>query len=175
MRGRIGGAALLCAAAMSACSHGSPRDAGASAPVDDGADVAMEIARVRAATAPFRSLEAAVAAGYPRTVAQCLSHPMAGAMGHHHVNRELLDDVIELEKPEILLYSRHADGTYVLNGVEYIVPYTARPRNATPPRVMDRELKRSDELQLWYLHAWVWTENPAGMFADWNPNVSCAG
>ena len=24
------------------------------------------------------------------------------------------------------------------------------------------------------LHAWVWEHNPAGMFADFNPNVSCA-
>jgi len=26
----------------------------------------------------------------------------------------------------------------------------------------------------WYVeHAWVWTHNSAGMFADWNPDVSC--
>ena len=23
------------------------------------------------------------------------------------------------------------------------------------------------------MHAWVWKPNPAGMFADWNPEVSC--
>jgi hypothetical protein len=23
------------------------------------------------------------------------------------------------------------------------------------------------------LHAWVWQANPAGMFAAWNPTVSC--
>jgi len=22
-------------------------------------------------------------------------------------------------------------------------------------------------------HAWVWKHNPAGMFADWNPEVTC--
>ena len=22
-------------------------------------------------------------------------------------------------------------------------------------------------------HAWVWADNPAGMFADWNPEVRC--
>jgi hypothetical protein len=26
----------------------------------------------------------------------------------------------------------------------------------------------------WYiLHAWVWKNNPAGMFEDWNPTVTC--
>ena len=26
----------------------------------------------------------------------------------------------------------------------------------------------------WYIaHAWIWKHNPAGMFADWNPEVSC--
>lgn len=25
------------------------------------------------------------------------------------------------------------------------------------------------------LHVWAWKDNPSGMFADWNPQVSCAG
>jgi hypothetical protein len=26
----------------------------------------------------------------------------------------------------------------------------------------------------WYiLHAWIWQHNPAGMFEDWNPTVTC--
>jgi hypothetical protein len=25
------------------------------------------------------------------------------------------------------------------------------------------------------LHVWAWKQNPRGMFADWNPRVSCAG
>ncbi len=24
------------------------------------------------------------------------------------------------------------------------------------------------------LHVWAWRSNPDGVFADWNPNVSCA-
>ena len=24
------------------------------------------------------------------------------------------------------------------------------------------------------LHAWIWLDNPAGMFNMWNPGVSCA-
>jgi hypothetical protein len=25
----------------------------------------------------------------------------------------------------------------------------------------------------WLKHAWIWKHNPAGMFADWNPEVTC--
>jgi hypothetical protein len=24
------------------------------------------------------------------------------------------------------------------------------------------------------LHAWIWKNNPSGMFKDWNPKVTCA-
>lgn len=137
------------------------------------ASVHRDTARVRAATAAFRSLDAAVEVGYPRSVPNCLSHPELGGMGHHHANSDLLDDNIEVERPEILVYTPNEDGEYVLHGVEYIVPYSARSPEAEPPTVMGQELKRADELQLWYLHAWVWTPNPSGLFADWNPEVKC--
>ncbi|MGH7577847.1 MAG: hypothetical protein ACREM1_22340 [Longimicrobiales bacterium] len=137
------------------------------------ASVHRDTARVRAATAAFRSLDAAVEAGYPRTVTGCLSNPELGGMGHHHAKSDLMDDNIELERPEILVYTPTEDGEYTLHGVEYIVPYSARPPEAEPPTVMGQELKRADGLQIWYLHVWVWTPNPSGLFADWNPDVKC--
>lgn len=149
-----------------------PREATAQQEEYD-ASVHRDTARVRAATAAFRSLDAAVEAGYPREVPNCLSHPELGGMGHHHANSELLDDKIEVERPEILVYTPTEDGEYVLHGVEYIVPYSARPPDEEPPTVMGQELKRADELQIWYLHVWVWTPNPSGLFADWNPDVKC--
>jgi hypothetical protein len=148
----------------------------ASSPVsaaEYGATVVDGLARVRAATAAFTNLDSAVAAGYAREVRQCFADAHHGAMGFHHVNRSVVDDRIEVERPEILLYERRTDGRYALNGVEYIIPYTRWPRDSVAPRVFDRELKRSDELKLWYLHMWVWTANPAGLFADWNPDVRC--
>jgi hypothetical protein len=140
-----------------------------------GGDPALDrdIAMIRSATRDFRSLDSAVAAGYPREVRRCLSNADQGSMGYHHVNRALLDTLVELQRPEILLYSRTPEGEYRLNGVEYIVPYSVRPPDAEPPTIMDQQLKRSAPLELWYLHAWVWTENPNGLFADWNPRVEC--
>ncbi len=138
-----------------------------------GPDVEDAYPRVRAATARFHTLDSAVAAGYPATVAECIDHADHGAMGYHHVDRARMDARLEIEHPEILLYEQRADGSYALNGVEYIIPYSVWPRDSTPPRLMGRDLFRSDELRLWYLHMWVWTENPAGLFADWNPAVQC--
>lgn len=145
----------------------------AAAQMHPGGGVDGDTARVRAATAAFRELGQAVAAGYAASVDRCIAHPQHGGMGFHHSNRRLMDDRLEVEKPEILVYSRSGDGEYRLEGVEYIVPYTSRPRDAEPPTVMGQQLKRSDPLQLWYLHVWIWRENPSGLFADWNPHVSC--
>ena len=36
-----------------------------------------------------------------------------------------------------------------------------------------QKFKQNDTFQLWGLHAWVWKDNPSGMFADWNPRVTC--
>jgi hypothetical protein len=32
---------------------------------------------------------------------------------------------------------------------------------------------RNDAAGLYLLHVWLWRSNPSGLFADWNPNVSC--
>jgi hypothetical protein len=137
-----------------------------------GPEVRDGLARVRAATARFAELDSAAAAGYAREVRECLSHPDHGAMGFHHVNRSLLDARVELERPEILLFERRG-GRYAMTGVEYIIPYRHWPRDSAAPTVMGQTLKRSDELKLWYLHLWAWAGNPAGLFADWNPEVRC--
>jgi hypothetical protein len=136
-------------------------------------EVREALERVRAATENFKVLDSAVAAGYNRDVPRCLADPEQGGMGFHHVNRALLDNEVEVERPEILLFERLDDGRYVLNGVEYIIPYTRWPSDSTPPTMLGRELLPADNLRLWYLHMWIWRENPSGLFADWNPKVKC--
>jgi hypothetical protein len=131
------------------------------------------VGRIRRATVAFHSLATAVAAGYAASVPNCIAHSSHGAMGFHHTNRTLLDETLDVDRPEILLYERMPDGAYVLNGVEYIVPYSSRPREAEPPTILGQTLKRADTMELWYLHVWVWNENANGMFADWHPHVEC--
>ncbi|MGQ0641745.1 MAG: hypothetical protein ACT4P6_13430 [Gemmatimonadaceae bacterium] len=137
-------------------------------------DVARDLEIVRSATAPFRDIAAAQAAGWPTSTPPCLANPMAGGgMGQHYVNRAHVDGKLELERPEILLYAKDESGKQKLVAVEYIIPYRIRPRDAEAPTIFGEALRRSDELNLWYLHVWAWEENKNGLFADWNPKVTC--
>ena len=136
-----------------------------------GEAVDRDLARVRSATARFKKADEALAAGYTRTD-HCVERKPDGGMGLHWSHPQLHDVKLEVEKPEILVYEKLADGTYKLNGVEYVVPISAWTR-AEPPEIMGQKLKRAEMLGIWYLHVWVWNENPSGVFADWNPRVKC--
>lgn len=137
-------------------------------------DLERDVALIREATADFHDVEAARAAGYlPPDPDRCLESD-AGVMGYHHVNRELLDDRLEVERPEIVVYAPTTEDERKLVNVEYVIPYSAWPRDEAPPRILGQDLKRSDGLEIWYLHVWVWEENPNGVFADWNPTLTCS-
>jgi hypothetical protein len=138
-----------------------------------GEAVDRDVARVRAATEPFKVMDKAIAAGYPRTT-DCVQNQPHGAMGFHHNNNALMDATLDVEKPEVLVYERMPDGTFKLNGVEYLVPISAWTRDE-PPTIMGQKLKRADKLGIWYLHVWIWEPSPTGIFADWNPRVKCSG
>ncbi len=139
-----------------------------------GEAVDRDIARLRAATAPFKSLDKAVAAGYEKNVTNCVEHQPHGAMGYHHNNKALMDTRLDVEKPEVLVYERLEDGTYRLNGVEFLVPISAWTREE-PPTIMGQKLKKAENLGIWYLHVWNWEQSPNGLFSDWNPRVKCPG
>jgi hypothetical protein len=136
-----------------------------------GEAVDRDVARARAATARFKSAEAAVAAGYPATT-QCVEKQPEGAMGLHYGNIALQDTTLDVEKPEVLVYEKMADGSVKLNGVEYIVPLAAW-KGDQPPALMGQPFKKAEGLGIWYLHVWIWEPSPTGLFANWNPRVKC--
>lgn len=129
---------------------------------------------IREATADFHDVEAARAAGYVPPDPDLCMYSDAGVMGYHHLNPELLDDRLEVERPEIVVYAPTTEEGRKLVNVEYAVPYSAWPRDEAPPRILGQDLKRADALEIWYLHVWVWEENPNGVFADWNPTLTCS-
>lgn len=133
--------------------------------------VDRDIMTIRDATARFKTTEAAEGAGYERD-SGCIEHQPAGAMGYHFKDSALVDTTLDLEHPEVLVYEKMPDGTFQLNGVEFLVPISAW-KSTEPPRIMGQALTKADSIGAWYLHVWTWKPNPSGLFAPWNPDVKC--
>lgn len=134
-----------------------------------------DLAALRNATAPFEQYHAAAGAGYTLLFLNaCMADPSGagrGAMGNHYVNPALLDDTVAVASPEALLYEPGPNGEQRLVAVEYVIPRAAWTE-AAPPRLFGRDFTLNT-YDLWALHVWVWKDNPAGLYADWNPSVSC--
>ena len=137
--------------------------------------VNKDLAALRRVTARFHNFKTAAAAGWAAQITPCMTDPAgAGGMGFHYGNTALIDGTARVEEPELLLYEPDRSGRLRLVAVEYIIPYTEHSRSATPPELFGgQKFKQNDTFQLWGLHAWVWEHNPSGMFADWNPRVTC--
>jgi len=134
--------------------------------------LASELNQVRRATSAFFSHDVARAAGWDTAISPCVESPMGG-MGFHIANLEQLNNgSVSLLRPEVLLFAPTEDGSMEFLGVEYIVPAPLWDFNA-PPELMGLPFHFNPAQNIWALHVWVGKPNPAGMFADWNPNVSC--
>jgi hypothetical protein len=172
---RLGGLALAMAGAVAVQARGQMMaevtPVAGIIPSGFGAAIDRDIARAREATARYKDPAAAVAAGYAAST-HCVENQPAGGMGLHYDNNALRDLTLDVEKPEVLVYEKTADGTIKLNGVEYIVPIAAWTKEE-PPTIMGQKLKKAQGLGIWYLHVWTYEPSPSGVFADWNPNVKC--
>lgn len=131
------------------------------------------VAQVRAATEPFQSLTAAQAAGYTAQYPAGCAVSAEGAQAFHYLNESLVDTTVELLRPELVMYEPQADGSMQLIGVDYVVPFDAWTESV-PPTLLGVPFMRNEPLGVWALHIWAWRDNPSGMFAAWNPDVSCA-
>jgi hypothetical protein len=140
-----------------------------------------ELAGLREVTARFHNMEMARAAGYETQITPCWAHHSAGAMGYHYGNTDLLDAKVDLLEPEVVMYEPQPGGHMRLVGMEYIVPLAAWEEAghdlddpADVPELLGQKYTRHSFLPIFKLHIWLWRDNPAGVFADWNPNVTCA-
>jgi len=118
--------------------------------------------------------------GYKGAAAGCVARPAAGgggAMGYHYFNWALMEDpTIDPMQPEALVYHTGDEGQLVLGAVEWVVPKTIweAAGNTAPPTVYDQTLHIINPVLNWYLaHAWIYRDNPWGVWADWNPDVTC--
>lgn len=114
-------------------------------------------------------------AGYVRA-SPCESNQEGeGAMGAHFMNGELLDGKVSADQPEALLYELQPNDGWGLVGVEYVVPAAAVDE---VPSLFGEEFHGPTNVGapwgLQYdLHVWCWRANLNGIFAPFDPNVSC--
>lgn len=149
-------------------------------PPNGQADGLAEI--VRDATERYKDLSLATSEGYALFLG-CVSGMQEGAMGVHYANGTLVgDDVLDAERPEVLVYEPRPNGTLRLAAVEYLVIADAwDASHATPPVLEGQSFHYTGSpnrygLPAFYaLHVWAWKHNPHGTFVNWNPNVSCDG
>ncbi len=140
---------------------------------------------------PMDECVTAASIGYP---------PELGAMGIHYARDDLLGitgppnprvdgsgTYTDFNKPAILLYEPQADGSLKLVAVENLVfekawnaKHKSRPTFHGVPynRMADDPATPVDEGHMFMphfdRHVWLYRNNPNGMFAQFNPNVSCA-
>jgi hypothetical protein len=146
--------------------------------------VLQDIAAVRQATDKYHDVNVALADGFIRTP-NCIQEAGLGGMGIHFINpARIINPVINMLEPEILLYVETDDGMKLI-GVEYMFPI-GRPDAPIPnpapaaPVLFGQSFNgpmlghEPGQPPHYDLHVWIWQANPAGTFAQFNPNVSCA-
>ena len=136
--------------------------------------VGAQLAQVRAATARYHDVDVAIADGYVLPPGSPCVEGAEGAMGYHfvHLGRlgQLMGDAtlaLDPTAPEALLYIPGRDGRLRLVGVEYLHPQGGELFGQP---LADFSPPFGEETAL---HVWLWQANPAGMFAPYNPNLSC--
>ena len=118
-----------------------------------------ELAQAKSAAARYHDVRKAIADGYHDTGI------VLPNMGRHFLNDGLLDTKFEADRPELLVYT--ADSTRLL-ALEY-----AQPLSDTPPEGFQGDADTWVPFGgvFWTLHAWVWKDNPDGVFNPTNSQV----
>ena len=139
--------------------------------------------KVHKATAQFRDINAALAAGFAQAT-PCVSGPDFGAMGVHFVLGSRINaGTLNATEPEALIYEPLPNGAFRLVGVEFIIlasVWQSQNPGSTATPALDGHLMNFVDapnrygLPAFYeLHVWAWEQNPVGSFADWNTHVTC--
>ena len=136
------------------------------------------LARIRAATARYHDVDAALAAGYVR-VSPCVFNT-AGSKAIHFQKPVLVDAVVDVQAPEVLLYEPTKNGDLRLVGVEFLIPagawdafHSGTPMLGEQPFMDRRSPPFGAPIPNYALYVWLWRHNPNGMFQQYNPAVSC--
>ncbi|MBT3351428.1 MAG: hypothetical protein HOC91_00490 [Nitrospinaceae bacterium] len=148
------------------------------------------IAKIRQATAKYLDVKNAKADGYR------MASNMVPNMGYHFRNAKIRG--FEVDKPNLLLYIKHDDGSFQLAGVEWGWPKGKQPKSlpfknaqwrdhgaachykdgtethkASPKSCPKKSPKTGVQFAAWHptlstVHVWAWYPNPAGAFKSHN-------
>ncbi|RJT35271.1 hypothetical protein D3227_21860 [Mesorhizobium waimense] len=147
-----------------------------------------EIDALKQSLAKYEDYKAAIRDLYLSTVG-CVSYSgekvpgtmdyPKGAMGIHFVNVPSIGPTVDPMRPNVLIYEP-VDGGLRLVGVEWLVPLT--PDTKAPPELFGQTFMGPmeghyplipKEFHHYDLHAWLFKDNPNGMFSPTNPDVKC--
>lgn len=148
-----------------------------------------DLLAARIATARFHSLALAGASGYgqppaPAPLHECISSfDGTGSMGFHYINGGLLDANVDASHPEVLVYAPDKDGQRKLVALEYVVfqaDWIAAHGDTMPSLFGEMFMATPSPNRyaipaFFSLHVWLYQDNPSGLFAPFNPTVSCGG
>lgn len=155
----IASTAPVASADLSAGQHHSP------AYHPSGTLPAAELARVRRATARYQDIQNAIDDQYV-DIGVVIKN-----MGRHLLKDGLMDATFDAERPELLVYSPGPNGRLKLVAVEYAVPLALSENAPEGFSGSADEWFADPNFHLWTLHAWVWKENPDGIFNPTNRRV----
>jgi len=126
----------------------------------------LQLDAVRDATARYRDVEKAEAAGY-HDIGLFVPN-----MGWHYMKDSLVDGKFEPTKPELLVFADDpCGGKRRLVAVEYAVPLAESRRAPQGFFGQADEWDANQQFQLWTLHAWLFEVNENGVFNPFNPRV----
>lgn len=154
-----------------------------------------QLALAREASAKYQDVNVALADGFVK-MTRCTTTP-DGSMGYHYLHPvRMADQHVSVAEPDGLLYIKNPQGQLELVGIEHIVPvlvdgeiywgcgdenHSCTPTSAqAPPSLYEGETffgpmpgHRADMFWHYEQHVWIWSQHPAGIFAQYNPGITC--
>lgn len=182
----VGALGVTAAGVAAADNGGSRHDHAAAAkpakPAKPARLTGQERALIRKHTQQFRDVQTAIDAGYIPTDV-CVADPAVGGMGYHYVHPVYVgDDVIDITKPEVLVYHDGPNGELRLGAVEWLRFDADQDLNTDDDRPFlfgrypfdgPMEGHEPGMPRHFDLHVWLYRHNPAGELIGFNPSVSC--
>ncbi|WP_367321422.1 hypothetical protein [Streptomyces sp. HUAS ZL42] len=126
-----------------------------------------DLAETYMATGHYAYEPFAPAAGYTRNDT-CAADKTRGGMGYHYINKAYLNS-LDPATPAALVYEDRAGGTRRLVAVEWAVKDTGQ----AAPTLFGQTFRNDQKPGYYTLHAWIYKPNPEGLFAPYNPTVTC--